>query len=64
MQEITLLVWGWGSKGIELRAYILLQFWKFIIFVYWVVYVQMKLRRMGLCSECLFIFVHFYVGIM
>lgn len=33
MQEITLPGWGWGSKGIEPRAYILLQFWKFIIFV-------------------------------
>lgn len=32
MQEITLPIWVWRSKGIEPRAYILLQFWKFIIF--------------------------------
>lgn len=62
MQEITSPGWGWGGQRVLNREHIFCYNFGSLSFL--CIRVQMKLRRVGLCSECLFIFVHFDDGIM
>lgn len=61
MQEITLLVWGWGQRVLN-QEHIFCYSFGSLPFLCMGVHVQ--LRRADLCGACLFIFVHFDDGIV